>query len=182
MSPEEAGAQGLCGSCRGRKELVTDFGGKHVHVPCSECGGSGRAKGRGKSRRKGGGTVAGQGPPSQGDAEPQRPSRNEAAQKAMGWVGLGAICLSLSSILGVVPWLIVAGAAAMAVGGMAYRHERRNGISDHGSASDRQATKQAARAAGCSSACMWSIRPADTCRCPCGGSTHGIGHRKKAAA
>ena len=181
MEPDEAEAKGLCGMCAGRKELVTNFGGKHVHVPCSACDSSGRAKGRGKTGSKGGGAVAGQGAPSQEDGDPQRPSRNEAALKAMGWVTAGSALCFAFAVFGA-PWMMIAGFAAMAVGAGAYVHERRHGVSDHGSRSDREATKQAARAAGCSSACMWSIRPADTCRCPCGGATHGIGHRKKAAA
>lgn len=181
MDPDEAEAKGLCGMCAGRKELVTNFGGKHVHVPCPECGGSGRTKGRSKTGSKGGGTAAGQGAPAQEDEDPQRPSRGQAVTSSMGWCAAGSVLCFAFTVFGA-PWLAVAGIAAVAIGAGAYAHERRHGVSDHGSRSDRAATKQAARAAGCSSACMWSIRPADTCRCPCGGSTHGIGHRKKAAA
>ncbi|MCI2421542.1 hypothetical protein MOQ72_29315 [Saccharopolyspora sp. K220] len=42
MSPTEAERQGLCGTCAGRGELVTDFGGVHRHIWCHDCKGTGK--------------------------------------------------------------------------------------------------------------------------------------------
>lgn len=41
-SPSSAERRGACGNCAGRGELISNFGGRHVHVTCSKCNGSGR--------------------------------------------------------------------------------------------------------------------------------------------
>ena len=43
IDPAQAKHAGLCWSCGGRRELITDFGGTHRHVPCHECFGTGKA-------------------------------------------------------------------------------------------------------------------------------------------
>lgn len=170
MDPDEARAKGLCGTCCGRKELVTNWRGKHHHMRCSDCDASGlanvatlRAKRKEDKDRDG------------------QPTRAEAAGKTYGWFGLSGLFTTLFMTYGWA-WAGLSGAGSAAIGGAAYRHERRHGTSEHADRSDRKATKRAARDAGCSAACMWSLKPADTCRCPCGGTTHGTAHRRRAAA
>jgi len=111
-----------------------------------------------------------------------RPSRAAAGRKAAGWFAVSSACSAAFVVLGGGLWLLVAAAAAMAIAGGAYLHERKYGTSDHGARSNRDNVKQAARAAGCSAACMWSIKPVETCRCPCGGSTHGASRKRRVAA
>lgn len=36
-SIEAAKRDGLCPTCDGRGELISNFGGKHTHVPCPDC-------------------------------------------------------------------------------------------------------------------------------------------------
>lgn len=178
MEPDDATAQGLCGMCCGRKELVTNFGNKHVHVRCGECDGSGLASVAAlrKAQKHGGGTHG-----REANAA-NRPSRNEAAQKATPWVGLGSVLMALFTVFGLSFWFAAVGFGVMAIGAAAYRHHRKHGVPERGASTDRKAARQAAREAGCSAACMWSIKPADTCHCPCGGTTHGTAHKRKAAA
>lgn len=176
MDDDEAKARGVCVWCCGRKELITNFGGKHVHVPCPKCSGTGSHSTQSK---------AGQAD-DDGDstASPQRgqPSRTEAGSRAAPWLALGSVLMALFTVLGLGPWLVVAGAGAVAVGALAYWHERRHGTSEHPARYTRRDSKRAAREAGCSAACMQSAKPAGTCRCPCGGATHGMGRSNREAA
>lgn len=173
MDPDEARAQGLCGTCCGNKELITNWRGKHHHMRCSDCDASGLANVAAlRARRRADRTSKGR---------PDQPTRTEAASKTGGWFGLSALFTTLFMTFGWA-WAGLAGAGSAALGGAAYRHERKRGTSDHGDRAGRKATRQAAREAGCSAACMWSIKPAETCRCPCGGTTHGTAHKRKAAA
>lgn len=102
------------------------------------------------------------------------PSRGEAARTAGGWVAVGAVLVAAPLFFHVgSPWLGLAGAGCVAAGGVAYAVERRWGISNHTTRQSRRALRAQARASGCSSACMVSTKPATTCKCPCGGATHG---------
>jgi hypothetical protein len=170
VSPSEAQARGLCGWCAGRKELVTNFGGKHKHVPCGQCSATGKHTAPAKTGNAD--TAARRG----------QATRVEAGAKAAPWFGIGSTLMSVFSVFGHSPWFAAAGAGAMAVGGLAYRHERRHGTSGHADQAGRKAARRAAREVGCSAACMWSLKPADTCRCPCGGATHGAAHKRREAA
>ena len=170
MDPDEAKAQGLCGTCCGRKELITNWRGKHHHMRCSDCDASGLANVAAlRAKRK------------EGKQREGQPTRAEAASKTYGWFGLSGLFTTLFLTFGWA-WAGLVGAGSAAIGGAAYRHERKHGTSDHGDRAGRRAAKQAARQAGCSAACMWSLKPVETCHCPCGGATHGISHRRKAAA
>jgi DnaJ-class molecular chaperone len=41
-SPGAAERRGACGDCAGRGQLVSNFAGRHRHVKCPGCNGSGR--------------------------------------------------------------------------------------------------------------------------------------------
>lgn len=43
LSPDEAEEQGLCGSCGGRREYVSNVGGRHRHTPYQHCRGTGES-------------------------------------------------------------------------------------------------------------------------------------------
>lgn len=176
MEPDMARARGLCDMCCGRKELVTNFGGKHVHTACPECDSSGLASVQ--ARRKG--HISHH--PDSADETRDKPSRKEAGRTASVWFMLGSVCFAVATVFGLGVPALIAGMACMVVGGASYLHERKHGTSDHGPRSGREAAKKAARESGCTAACMWSPKPVETCHCPCGGSSHGMAHKRKKAA
>lgn len=115
-------------------------------------------------------------------ADPSAPSRREAAGHAAGWMAVGGVLIALPLDGYGSAWMYAAAAGCMAVGPGAYMAERRWGTTNHVSRESRRALKAQARAAGCNSACMTSTLPVRSCRCPCGGQSHGGAKKGPAAA
>jgi hypothetical protein len=107
-----------------------------------------------------------------------RPSRVEAAKTAGPWALVGGVLVAPAALIGsgpwVSPWMLAASGACAVASGAAYASERKHGISQmtNGWAS-RRAERKEARRAGCSGACMHSVKPRENCDCSCRGASHG---------
>lgn len=114
--------------------------------------------------------------------DPTAPTRREAAGHATGWIAVGGVLIALPLDGFGSAWMYAAAAGCIAIGPGVYAAERRWGTTNHISRESRRALKAQARAAGCNSACMTSTLPVRSCRCPCGGESHGGARKGRVAA
>lgn len=170
----------LCGACRQRVPQAELS--EHLRLKCRK-----PSRQRKPAARRGRGVARpprAQAPAEQ-SSERQRPEPKQAASRAVGWWGLAAALGAVVPVFGGGPLWVVASVTCLGVGAVVYAAERRHGSTHDrgGVAQSRAQARGAARAAGCSAACMWSPKPVSSCRCPCGGSTHGsqVGRSRRAA-